>query len=630
MRGKKKKTSYRWVGPLVLIAFFVIWEIGCRVNQTPTYVLPSPSGIFRTLVREWPTLMAHSWVTLKETLIGLALAILLGMGLALLSDLSPVLHHALQPLMIITQTVPIIALAPILMIHLGFGLAPKVLCVVLMCFYPITISFREGLEEVPEGYVRLLKTMGAGKGALYRYVKIPSAFVSLFAGLKVSSTYALGGALVGEWLSSQEGLGYYLVRKMSAFSLEPVFAAIVMVILWSMLLNALASLVQFLFTPGKGYFMRQSRTKKKANLKKALSGLLALALLLTATACGKGDDQASDSAQSTEASESQAPASENASSEETASGKLRPVTVILDYTINTNHSGLYTALDKGYYKDQGLDVKIVEPAGGVTLQLLAAGQGDFGVSYQEDLTYAKTQAEPLPVKAIATVIQHNTSGFASLKDKKIESPKDFEGKTYAGWGADSEAAVIKAVMKKYGADPEKINIISSENTSYSNLATDVDFMWFFEGWDMVAAKQQGLELNYLPLNKLDERLDYYTPILVAKEDTLDKDPELVSKFLAATSKGYDYCSDPKNAQEVVDILMKYAPESDPKLLLESQQFLAGQYSKDAKQWGLMKDSVWDQYTAFMKENGLIDKDLPAADQATNDFLPGQAKGLKAE
>ena len=121
---------------------------------------------------------------------------------------------------------------------------------------------------------------------------------------------------------------------------------------------------------------------------------------------------------------------------------LQKVTLILDWTPNTNHTGFYVAQEKGYYKDLGLEVEIIQPSEGSSLQLLAAGKGDFAVSYQEDLTYARTSDSPLPVMAIAAIIQHNTSGFASPKEKGIETVKDFENKFYGGWGSPSEEAIL--------------------------------------------------------------------------------------------------------------------------------------------------------------------------------------------
>ena len=178
--------------------------------------------------------------------------------------------------------------------------------------------------------------------------------------------------------------------------------------------------------------------------------------------------------------------------------QLRDVTVILDYTVNTNHTGMYVAQKLGYYEEQGLNVSIIEPADGVTPTLIATGKGDFGVSYQEDVTYGRASEDPLPVKAIAALIQHNTSGFASAADKNITSVKDFEGKVYAGWGSPSEEAIIRAVMEEAGADFSKLTMVTSDSATYHGLNDDqYDLIWMFEAWDGVAAAREGVELNYI-------------------------------------------------------------------------------------------------------------------------------------
>ncbi len=306
--------------------------------------------------------------------------------------------------------------------------------------------------------------------------------------------------------------------------------------------------------------------------------------------------------------------------EEKSANKGEKVTVVLDWTPNTNHTGLYTALENGYYKDQGLDVEIVQPPEGGAASLVASGKADFGISYQEEVTYAKTSDDPLPIKAIAAVIQHNSSGFASPKDKNIKTPKDFEGKIYGGWGSESETAAIKAVMEKTGADFDKVTIADIGQDDFFTATTNsVDFAWIYEGWDVVQAKLKGFDLNFIPMNQFDKRLDYYTPVIISNETLLSDNPELAKKFMKATTEGYQFAID--NPEEAAKILVKHAPEIDEELAIESQKFLASKYKDDAPRWGEMKDEVWNNYTAFLKEYGLINKDLKPEDAYTNEFLP---------
>lgn len=309
-----------------------------------------------------------------------------------------------------------------------------------------------------------------------------------------------------------------------------------------------------------------------------------------------------------------------AASEKSAEGESpENVTVILDYVANTNHTGLYVALDQGYYKEAGMDVSIVEPTEGATATLIAVGKGDFGISYQEDVTIARTSDDPLPVKAVAALIQHNTSGFVTYGDKDIHSPKDFEGKTYAGWGGPGEEAVLKAVMAKDGGDFSKLDMVISDGSGFEALKDKVDVMWFFEGWDNIKCRLNDFPINYMELRQLDKRLDYYTPVIIASEDTLKNKPEMTKKFLEATAKGYRYAIE--HPKESAEILHKYAPDYSLEMLTMSQEYLAGKYMEDTKRWGEMKDSVWDNYTDFLVEYGVIEEDIPADQCYTNEFLP---------
>lgn len=305
---------------------------------------------------------------------------------------------------------------------------------------------------------------------------------------------------------------------------------------------------------------------------------------------------------------------------ENANSDNKKVTMVLDWTPNTNHTGLYVALEKGYFKEEGLDVDIVQPSDGGATTLVATGKADFGISYQEEVTFAKTSEDPLPIKAIATIIQHNTSGFASPKDKNITSPKDFVGKTYGGWGSPSEDAILDVVMQKYGAKFKDLKVVNvGDDDFFTAVKNNIDFMWIFEAWTGIEAKLQGMDLNYMPLKDLDKRLDYYTPVIISNEKLLNENPELAKKFLKATSKGYEYAIE--NPIEAANILVKYAPEINKDLAIESQKYLANQYKAEASRWGEMKDSVWDNYTNFLREYNVINKDMKASEAYTNEFLP---------
>lgn len=299
-------------------------------------------------------------------------------------------------------------------------------------------------------------------------------------------------------------------------------------------------------------------------------------------------------------------------------GTLEPVTVMLDWVPNTNHTGLYVALEKGWYADKGLKVEIVEPTQGGTSQLVAADMAEFGVGYQEDVTLAR--ANDVPIVSIAAVIQHNTSGFASKKSLGITRPRNMEGKVYGGWGSPAEDAILKAVMEKDGGDFSKLDIINVGTADFfTAVERDIDFCLIYYGWTGIEAELRGMELNYLETRQLHPALDYYTPVIITTEKTIELHPDLVKKFMRATSKGYEFAI--ANPADAARILLKYAPELDEKLVLASQEYLSPRYQDDARRWGEQNVTIWENYSSWMYENELLPKKIEAEKAFTNDFLP---------
>lgn len=299
---------------------------------------------------------------------------------------------------------------------------------------------------------------------------------------------------------------------------------------------------------------------------------------------------------------------------------LKKITVILDWTPNTNHTGVYVAQQQGFYKEVGLDVEIVQPGEGTAAQLIASGQGDFGFSYQEEVTIARTK--DIPIKALAAVIQHNTSGFASPVDKGIKTPKDFEGKKYGGWGSPAEEAMLKALMNQERADFNKVEMINIGSADFfTSVSKDVDFAWIFKGWDGIQAELKGIPLNIVYLRDYHDALDFYTPVLIASEDTINNKPDLVTAFTKATSKGYDYCI--KNPEKAGQALLDKVPELNKDLIMASQQYLANEYRSDASRWGEMSGQRWKKYADWMYSQKLIEKPLDYQQAFTNQFLPGE-------
>lgn len=294
------------------------------------------------------------------------------------------------------------------------------------------------------------------------------------------------------------------------------------------------------------------------------------------------------------------------------------VTVMLDWVPNTNHTGLYVAKEKGWFKEEGLDVEIVNAAQSGAVQMVASGQVPFGISYQEEVTMAR--ATGVPVVSIAAVIQHNTSGFASLKEDNITTPKDFENKRYGAGASPAEEDVLKSLMKKYDADFNTVDFVNvGEADWFSIIGKEVDFTWIFYGWTGIEAKLRGVDFNYIDLGKIDPALDYYTPVIVTSEDMIKEHPETIKAFMRAVSKGYEFCV--TNPEESGKILLKSAPELDPELVKASQEYLAGQYKAEASQWGVQKKEVWENYAKWLADRKLIEKMIDTDAAFTNEFLP---------
>ncbi|MBA9083602.1 ABC-type nitrate/sulfonate/bicarbonate transport system substrate-binding protein [Fontibacillus solani] len=297
---------------------------------------------------------------------------------------------------------------------------------------------------------------------------------------------------------------------------------------------------------------------------------------------------------------------------------LQKVKVVLDWSPNTNHTGLYVAKEKGYFAEEGLDVEIVLPGSGGSDVMVASGEVPFGISVQENVTQGRTQGVPLV--SLAAIIQHNTSGFASPVDRNIQSPKDFEGKAYGGWGSPVEQAVMKSIMEIDGGSIDKVKLLNIGEADYfTAIKRDIDFAWIFYAWTGIEAELRDEKLNMIYLQDYSDKLDYYTPVLVTNEKTIADDPELVKVFMIATSKGYNYAID--HPEEAAQVLLKAVPDLDKELVMASQKWLSPKYKDDAARWGEQKREVWQNYSDWMSEKGLLEKPLDTDKAFTNDFLP---------
>ena len=301
---------------------------------------------------------------------------------------------------------------------------------------------------------------------------------------------------------------------------------------------------------------------------------------------------------------------------------LTPVTVVLDYTPNTNHTGLYVALDQGLYAERGLDVSIVQPPEDGADTLVASGRAQLGVSYQDWMANYLGSDDPLPVTAVAALVQHNTSGLLSRAGEGLTRPAALAGKRYGTLDVATEQAIVRALVEADGGDWDEVALVPANSTDeVTGLRADqFDAIWCFEAWAGQNAKVQDYPVDYFAFRDIDPRFDYYTPVIVANDTFLAEQPDTVRRFLDATARGYLYASE--HVDEAADILVEAAPEVDPELARASQEYLADKYVADAPRWGYIDPERWASFYTWMNDQGLTAERLDPEGGFTNDYLPG--------
>ena len=232
-----------------IFLFLLLWEGGVRFSHTPVWLLPAPSQVLASLFAIGDLLLIHTATSLLEASLGLLLALVIAVIIAVLMDRFYWLKQALYPLIIISQTIPLIVLTVLFIIWFGFGLLPKVLVVILVCFFPILISLMNGLDAVDYDQIQLFRSMGASRGAIIKMVKIPAAMPAFFAGLRIAATYSIMGAIIGEWMGAEKGLGYFMTLAQKGYQTDQVLAAVVVICLLSLLLVKTVDLLEYFLIP---------------------------------------------------------------------------------------------------------------------------------------------------------------------------------------------------------------------------------------------------------------------------------------------------------------------------------------------------------------------------------------------
>ncbi len=343
----------------------------------------------------------------------------------------------------------------------------------------------------------------------------------------------------------------------------------------------------------------------KKRLKKLITTITAMSLLTASlsglTACGDKKDDTK-----TEAKE------------------LTEITFCLDWTPNTNHTGFYVALEKGYYKEAGFDVKIVQPPEDGSVLMCASGQAQFAIANQDTFAAVLDQDTPYGVSAVAAVLQHNTSGIISRKGDGIDSPAGLAGKTYSTWESPIEMAMLENIMTNAGVDYASLkqipNTITDEPAALA--ANQTDSIWVFYGWGVINAEVEGVEVDYFNFKDVNPVFDYYTPVIVGNDEYMSKNPDKTKAFLEATKKGYEYAI--SNPDEAADILIKGdttgSLKGSEELVKKSQNWISSQYKAEVTRWGYIDPARWDAFYKWLYDNKLTERDL-SGKGFTNDYLP---------
>lgn len=335
--------------------------------------------------------------------------------------------------------------------------------------------------------------------------------------------------------------------------------------------------------------------------KKILSILMTMCILCSL--CGCGDSKVS--------------SSEPSAAEQKNS--LKEVTMVLDWTPNTNHTGLYVAQEKGYFKESGLTVSIIQPPDNGATDLVASGGAQFGIDFQDTLAAAFASDEPLPVTAIAAVLQHNTSGLVSKKENEIDSPKKLENHSYATWDSPIEQAVLKKVTTDDGGDFGKVKLVSTYvEDIVAALNADIDSVWIYYGWDGIKCEKENIDTNFLAFRDLDETFDYYSPVIIANNSYLETDADTARAFLSAVKKGYEYAAE--HPDEAAEVLCKNVPELDKDLIQASQEYLSRQYIADADGFGRIDPERWNRFYNWLNDNGLVENKIAENTGFSNEYL----------
>ena len=304
---------------------------------------------------------------------------------------------------------------------------------------------------------------------------------------------------------------------------------------------------------------------------------------------------------------------------------LTDVTLCLDWTPNTNYTGVYVALAQGWFEEEGLNVSIVQPLEDGAVAICAAGQVEFAGTAQDSIASAFAREDPLAVTAVAALLQHNTSGIISRAGEGMDRPAGLEGHTYSTWNTPTELAMMEQAVTADGGDFSQVKLIPNNITDEAGALREhqTDAIWIFYAWGGIAAKESGLDFDYFDFKDVNPVFDYYTPILVANNDFLDKQPETAKAFLSAAARGYEYAIEHReqSAQMLIDGDETGSLAGSEEMVKASQEWIGGQYKAGEERWGYIDPERWNAFYQWLNDNNLLERPIPENTGFSNDYLP---------
>ncbi len=302
------------------------------------------------------------------------------------------------------------------------------------------------------------------------------------------------------------------------------------------------------------------------------------------------------------------------------SGNVKPISLVLDYAPNVNHTGIYVALSKGYFANEKVDVEILPVPEDGSDALIGSGGADMGFTYQDYLANNLTSDAPMPYTAVAAVVQHNTSGIMSRMEDGIKTPKGLENHKYATWNLPIEQATIKQIVEADGGDFSKVKMVpyTVDDEVIGLRGNLFDAVWVYKWWAVQNAKLQGYSVNYFGFADVDPVFDYYTPVLAVNDAFAAENPEKVKAFLRAAKRGYEFAAE--NPDEAAAILCNAVPELDKGLAKAAQESISAEYISDADSWGVIDPTRWAKFYQWLNDKKLVAHELDVNAGFTMDYL----------